>query len=507
MKRVGDLQVLALLALVKLVFHLATSQGYGIFRDEYYYLACSDRLAWGYVDHPPLSIALLWLVRRSLGDSLLAIRLLVAVAGAASVFVAGLIARELGGRRGAQVLTALTVFFAPYYLAVSHFYSMNAFDVLCWTVLELLAVRILWRGEPRLWVWFGVVAGIGLQNKYSVAFFAIGLMAGLLSTPQRRQLASGWLWLGGALAAALFAPHVIWEAANGWPSLEFIANAAAEKNAPVTFASFLGGQVVLLHPLALPLWLAGLLALLFAPELARVRALGIGYLATFALLLAQRGKVYYLAPYYPVLFAAGALMLERLAARPRLGWAMPAATALYAAAGIAVLPLALPMLPVETFLTYSHAIGIEEPRTERSPRGALPQLYADMHGWPEMVDTVERAAMRLPAEQRARAVVLVRNYGEAGAIEFLGRPRGLPRVITGHNNFWLWGPGDLRPDDTVIAVGLTREKLLTAFATVERVDTTHCQWCMPYENDLPVHIARGMTQPLYELWARLKRFS
>ncbi|MGH7790052.1 MAG: glycosyltransferase family 39 protein, partial [Candidatus Binatia bacterium] len=208
MKRVGDLQVLALLALAKLAFHLATSQGYGIFRDEYYYLACSDRLAWGYVDHPPLSIALLWVVRRTLGDSLPAIRFLVGVAGAASVFVAGLIARELGGRRGAQVLTGLTVFFAPYYLAVSHFYSMNAFDVLCWTVLELLAVRILWRDEPRLWVWFGVVAGLGLQNKYSVAFFAIGLLAGLLLTPQRLHLSSGWQMHVGALAASRVAPHV-----------------------------------------------------------------------------------------------------------------------------------------------------------------------------------------------------------------------------------------------------------------------------------------------------------
>ncbi|MGH7789232.1 MAG: glycosyltransferase family 39 protein, partial [Candidatus Binatia bacterium] len=309
-----------------------------------------------------------------------------------------------------------------------------------------------------------------------------------------------------ALAAALFAPHVVWEAANGWPSAEFIANAAATKNAPVTFLSFLGGQIVLLHPLALPLWLAGLVALLVAAWLARVRALGLGYLATFALLLIQRGKVYYLAPYYPVLFAAGALALERLAARPRLGWTLPAATVLYAAAGIAVLPLALPVLPVETFLAYSQAIGIEEPRTERSPRGALPQLYADMHGWPEMVDTVARVAGQLPADQRARAVVLVRNYGEAGAIEFLGRPRGLPRAIAGHNNFWLWGPGDLRADDTVIAVGLTREQLLTAFSAVERVDTTHCQWCMPYENDLPVHIARGLTAPLDDVWARLKRF-
>jgi uncharacterized membrane protein len=502
----ADLTALALVAFAKFVFHLATSQGYGIFRDELYYIACSEHLALGYVDHPPLSILLLWLARRTLGDSLLAIRLLAALAGAVSVFVAGLIARELGGRRGAQVLAALAVFFAPVFLAFAHFFSMNAFDLLFWTILELLAVRILRRDEPRLWVVFGLVAGVGLQNKYSVAFLVFGLAVGLLLTPQRRHLVSPRLWLGAGLAALIFLPHLWWQVQTGWPSLEFMRRATAEKNLPISPLAFAAQQLLLLNPLFFPLWLAGLAALLLAPSLSRVRALGWAYVAVFVLFVTQRAKVYYLAPIYPLLFAAGAVTFERFCARRAWRRALPAAAALAVVAGIVTLPLAVPVLPVETFLAYQRALGLNQPQMERNPSGALPQVFADMHGWSELVDTVARVYERLPAEARPRAAVLVNNYGEAGAVDFLGKPRGLPRAICGHNNYWLWGPGDLRPDDAVIAVGPSREQLLEAFAEVERVDTVRCQYCMPFENDLPVHVARGLKQPLPGLWQRLKKF-
>lgn len=501
-----DLRLLAGLALANLAFHLATSQGYGIFRDELYYIACSERLALGYVDHPPLSIALLWLARHTLGDSLPAIRSLAAVASAATVFIAGLIAAELGGRRGAQVLAALTVFFAPFFLAVGHVFSMNSFDVLFWALLELIAVRALLREEPRLWLWFGVLAGLGLENKYSVGFLAGGLVAGLALTRQRKHLVSPWLWLGGAIALSIFLPHLWWQYRHGWPSLEFMAAATREKNAPVTPLSFFAGQVLLLHPLALPIWGLGLASLLFAPALRRARPLGIAYLTVFALLVVQQGKVYYLAAVYPVLLAAGAVALERLGDRPRRRWLLPATVALYLATALPAVPLAVPVLPVESFIAYQRALGAQEPQMERQKRGALPQQFADMFGWSELVETLVRVQAQLTPEQRARAVVLVRNYGEAAAVEFLGKPRGLPRVISGHNNYWLWGPGDLRTDDVVITVGIDRDDLLTAFDSVERVDTVTCQYCMPFENDLPVHLARGLKAPVEDIWGRVKRY-
>jgi len=353
---------------------------------------------------------------------------------------------------------------------------------------------------------FGAVAGLGLQNKYSVGVFVFGLIGGLLLTAQRRQLASPWPWLGGALAALIFLPHLWWELQTGWPSLEFMARASAEKNLPVSPLAFFLQQIVIINPILLPIWLTGLLALLLAPRLAPLRALGWAYVAVFVLFVTQRAKVYYLAPIYPLLLAAGAVTLERVFRQRQWSRALPALTAVVVAVGLLLVPLAVPVLPVETFIAYQRALGFSQPQMERNAPSALPQVFADMHGWTDLVDTVGRVVDRLEPGQRARAVVLVANYGEAGAIDFLGKPRGLPRAISGHNNYWLWGPGDLRRDDTVIAVGPSREELLAAFEEVERVDTVRCQYCMPFENGLPVHVARGLTAPVQELWQRLKRF-
>ncbi len=496
---------LALLALAKLLLHLATSGGYGLFRDEFYYLACSEHLALGYVDQPPLSIAWLWLSRAILGDSLLAIRFLPALAGAVTIFTTGVIARELGGRRAAQLLAALAAFIAPNYLAYNHFFSMNAFDLLFWVLLAYLAVRMLARDEPRLWLAFGAVAGLGLENKYSVAFFACGLVVGLLATPQRRLLASRWLWLGGALALLLFLPHLLWQVHEGWPTLEFIANAQTEKILPLTPLEFLLQQIVLVHPLNLPLWLGGLAALLVTPGLARFRALGWAYLAVFALLVIQQTKAYYLVPIYPLLFAAGSVQLEAFCMRLRLAWGIPAAAALLVAGGVATLPLALPVLPVETFVSVSASLPIGAPPSERHELGALPQFFADMHGWEELVETVARVQRRLPAAERARVHVLTRNYGEAGAINFLGRSRGLPPAISGHNSYFLWGPGDFS-GDVLIVLGGSREPLAEWFEQVERVDTVECSWCIPYQDGVPVYVVRGLVGSRKAWWASLERF-
>jgi hypothetical protein len=501
----GDLWILAALALAKLVFHLATSQGWGYFRDELYYIACSDRLAWGYVDHPPLSILLLRMVRETFGESLPALRLLSAVAGAASVFVTGLIARELGGGRAAQVLAALCTFFAPVFLVMGHYYSMNGIDVLCWAALALLAIRILQRDQPRLWVWFGLLAGLGLENKYSVAFFAAGLAGGLLLTPQRRQLASPWLWLGGGLAALLFAPHLWWQIDNGYPSLEFMAAATAKKNVRLGPVEFFLGQITLGHPLALPLWLAGVAGLLVRPAWSAVRPLGFAYVILFAVFVLQGGKVYYLTPILPLLFGAGAALLDAGAAARAWRWPVPAYAGLMLVLGLAAVPVTVPVLPVETQLAYIDAIGISEPRMERNARGALPQHLADFFGWNELVDTVARVADRLPPAERARAVVVGRNYGDAGAVEVLGRPRGLPRAISGHNSYWLWGPGRCT-GEVMVVLGDRRERLEELFADVRLGAVSRCRDCMPYEDGRSVWVARGLKQPLDRLWPRVKGF-
>jgi len=502
----SDLALLAGLALLKVLFHLATSQGWGIFRDELYYLACADRLAWGYVDHPPLSIALLAAARGLFGDSLPAIRLLAAVAGGASVFVTGLIARALGARRAAQVLAALATFFAPQFIAVSHFYSMNAFEVLSWALLEWLAVLILWDDRPRLWLAFGVVAGLGLQNKLTVGVLIVGLVVGLALTAQRRHLRSPWLWLGGGLAAVIVAPHLWWQVQHGWPTREFMANAGALKNVHMGPLEFFLAQITLAHPLAAPLWLAGLLALWLAPRFAALRPLAVAYVVAFALLVAQAGKVYYLTPIYPLLYATGAALVDGAALRRQWRWPVPAAAFAMLVCGVLAVPLAMPVLSVDGYLAYARAIGLTPPRMENNRTAELPQIFADMFGWTELADTVARVADRLSPADRARAVIFTGNYGEAGALEWFGPSRHLPRVISGHNSYWLWGPGDLRRDDPVIVVGGTPEQVQALFDAVELVDVSRCTYCMPYENGLPIYLARGAKLPIADLWHRLKRF-
>lgn len=495
-------RTLVALALAKLALHLATSDGYGHFRDELYYLATTDRLAWGYVEHPPLSIALLGAARFVLGDSLLAIRLLPALAGAATVVVAGLLSRELGGGSRAQLLAGLAVLLNPFFLGVAHFYSMNAFDVLAWALLGWMAARTLLRDDERSWLWLGAVAGIGLLNKISVGFLGLGLVVGLLLTPARRWLASPWAWLGAAIALLLFSPHLVWQMQHDWPTLEFQANARADKNLPLSPLGFASQQIQMGNPITLPLWVAGLAALLASRRFAAVRPLGAVYPVLFVLFVATTAKSYYLAPVYSILYAAGSVAIEPWLTRAR--WRTPVVATLIVVGSLPALPMALPLLSAENLVAYSRRLGIEAPALESHEQSSLPQIFADMHGWSELVDAVERVAASLPVEERQRAVVLATNYGEAGAIEVLGSSRSLPPVVCGHNSYWDWRPASI--DGPVIALRRTREELLQWFASVERVDTVRCEWCMPYQKDAAVHVARGLTLP-YERFSReIKRY-
>ena len=428
--------VLSGLALVKLALHFATIDGYGYFRDELYYVASTDHLAWGYVEHPPLSIALLWLSKSVFGDSLFAVRLLPALAGATTVVLTGLLARELGGERGAQLLSGLAVLVSPYFLAIGHFFSMNVFDALFWVALCLLATRILQRSERKLWLAFGLVAGLGLLNKVSVGFLGAGLVMGLALTRERRWLASPWLWGGGLIAAVVFLPHVVWQIEHGWPILEFQANARASKNMPLSIPEFATQQVLMGNPVMLPLWLAGLGALLASTRFASVRALGFAYPVLFAVFALTNGKSYYLAPVYPLLYAAGSVFIEPILARA--AWRTPVVVGLVALISVPVVPFGLPILPPEDLVAWSRTIGLSAPAMEIGERPALPQTFADEHGWEELVDTVERVMQSLPKEERASALVFATNYGEAGAIDVLGKGRDMPAVVCGHNSYWDW---------------------------------------------------------------------
>src|SRR5207247_3567575 len=315
--------LIAFFSAVALLVHLLTNGRYGYFRDELYYIVCARHLDFGYVDQPPLSILLLRLSEILLGDSLFAIRLLPALAGAATVALTGAIARELGGRAWAIALACAASFCALFNLAVGNFFSMNAFEPLLWMGCVYLYVRIINGGSPTLWLWFGALLGLSLENKHSTAFFAVGIFVALLLTPERRHFAGKWIWFGGLVAFAIALPNILWQARHHWPTYELLNNIShSNKNVALNPLQFIAQQIVFMNPGTLPLWLAGLLWLLGSREGRRYRAIGIIYLITLAEFIILHGKSYYLAPAYPMLFAAGGVAVERGFAL-RLNWLKP----------------------------------------------------------------------------------------------------------------------------------------------------------------------------------------
>jgi 4-amino-4-deoxy-L-arabinose transferase-like glycosyltransferase len=275
--------LVATLAALKLILHLYAGRYYGYFVDELYNLALARHLAWGYVDVAPM-IALVGRIEIALfGSSLSAIRLAPALAGAGLVLLTGAIARELGGHRFAQGLAALCVLLAPGILALDHFLNVNAFEPLCWMGCALVLIRIVNTGDERLWVWFGLIAGIGLETKHSMLIFGFALVAGAALTPQRKHLLNRWLWLAGALAFLLFLPNLLWNIQHHFPFLELQENIRRDgRNVSLTFGSFFGQEILAMLPLSAPVWIAGLWWLLRS----RYRALALAWAIATAIIFA-----------------------------------------------------------------------------------------------------------------------------------------------------------------------------------------------------------------------------
>jgi hypothetical protein len=504
---VGAHSIPLMLGVLAFIIHALTNllALYGYFRDELYYIACTDHPGWGYVDHPPLSILLLWLNRSILGDSLFALRFPTAVASAVLVYLTGLLVSELGGGKKAQLISCLSVLFAPIYLILDDFFSMNAFEPLFWMGAALVLIRILNTGNQRLWLLFGVIAGLGLQNKHSMAFFGLAVIVGLILTPSRREFMSRWIWLGGALAAVIALPNVIWQMTHNWATLEFLQRAQQLKNYPMSLSSFFGMQVLFHHPMVGPLWITGLAVLFFQKSFTPYRSFGYAYVFLFLFFVLQRGKPYYLSPIYPVILAAGAIALEEYVLQKSRTWIFTAYTALVAIAGMALLPMSLPLIPPQEYARIAAALGINQVKTERQGDTKLPQVLADRFGWREMTQDVARVFHSLTPEEQSRTAIYTQNYGEAGAIDFFGRQFGIPKAISGHNSYWLWGPGDTTRD-IVIIVGGKEEEHQRGFESVELVAVHTSDYAMPYETNLPIYICRKLKMPIEKIWPSTKHF-
>jgi Dolichyl-phosphate-mannose-protein mannosyltransferase len=502
----GMLIILAI-ALAKFVFHCYFNNRFGYFRDEFDYMACGDHLAWGYVDQPPLIPFLIHIGRAVLGDSLRSIRFIPALASSLLVVQTAVLARELGGRRFALLLSAVCVIVAPQYLSNGSLLGTNCLEPNLWMGCAYFAVLALKRNDPRYWLWFGVVVGLGMEEKYSIAVFGFGIVVGLLLTEQRRVFLNKWIWLGGFFAFLILLPNLLWNLKYDWPFLQLMrAIRASGRDVVLSPVQYFVQQTLLVHPLTVPIWLTGLFALLFSARLRPYRVLGWCYLVGYTVFFVLHGKNYYLAPVYPMLLAAGTIMIESFADRPRRTWLKPALVVLLLAGGAYFVPVVVPVLPPDKFIAYMQYLPMKLPVMEHShARAILPQWYSDQFGWEEIVAETAQAWNRLAPDERSDCGIFAQDYGQAGAVDFFGRKYGLPPALSGHQSWFLWGPRGYS-GNCLIVLDDRREQLKRLFEYVEYVGTSADN---PYalERRIDVFICKGAKfGSLTQLWPNLKRW-
>ncbi len=494
------------IALVYFALQLATATRYGYFRDALYYIACSYHLAFGYVDQPPLIAILAWIARHTFGTSLRALLFWPALAGAGRIVLVAAFARQLGARRFGVSLAALLGATPAVWWVIDHQFAMNALDPLFWMGCAYMLLRIIRTENTKLWLAFGVIAGLGLENKYSIAIFILALLFGLLLTPQRKLLFTPWILGGIAIAFLIFLPNVIWNVQHHWPFFELMHNIRVTgKDVVLSPGAYLVQQLLMMNPLSFPFWFGGLL-FYFSRDGKPCRAFGWAFLFVIAFFLATHGKDYYSAPAYGLVLAAGGVTTERVlsARQPRLRAILQPVSLAWLLIAIAlVLPLVLPVLPLDKFLAYQSHLPFKPAKSERSFEGAvLPQYYADELPWENLTAAVARVYQSLTPEEQQKTAIFCDNYGQAAAIDFFGPKYGLPKAISGHQNYFLWGPRNYT-GEIVIVVGQGPPNEHKDFDSIRIAATQHTPYAFWYENQ-PILLGRGLQWNLRDGWERVK---
>lgn len=496
------------IALAKFILHVYFNNRYGYFRDEFDYLSCGDHLQWGYVDQPPLMPFLVRVSRVLLGDSLRAIRFIPALASSLLVVQAAATARQLGGRLYALILTAICVALAPQYTSNGGLFGTNVLEPNLWLGCAQFVILAVQKDDPRYWIGFGIVAGLGMEEKYTIACFGLGIVIGLLLTEQRRAFFNKWIWFGGAAALLVFLPNLLWNIHYDWPFVQLIRAIRAEgRDVVLGPAEWFLQQLLVVGPIAGPVWLAGLFALFFWKPLRPYRVLGWGYVISYIVIFLQHGKNYYLAPVYPMLFAAGAVALDAWLGRSRgTAWLKPTLAAIIFINGVYLIPITVPVFSPEHFLAYTKTLPFKLPVNEHShARAALPQWYSDQFGWKEISDETAVAWNRIPQGERADCGIFAQDYGQAGSIDFFGRRQGLPGAMSGDRTYWLWGPHDYS-GNCMIVLDDRKEVLERYWTQVEYVGTSAPnQWAL--EQQIPVFLCKGKKFDSWaNVWPNLKRW-
>jgi hypothetical protein len=490
--------ILILLALAKVLLHTLTNGQYGFHRDELATLDDARYLAWGYVAYPPLTPFIGRVALELFGPSLVGVRFFSALAQGVAMILAGLMTRELGGSRLAQVVAALAVAIAPVSLAQGALFQYVSFDYLWWVLIAYLMIRLLKSENPRWWLGIGAVIGLGMMTKYTMLFFVASIVGGVILTKARRYLASPWLWGGVALSLLIFLPNLIWQVQHDFISLEYLSSIHARDIRIGRTEGFLIEQLFVgANPFTLPFWVAGLYFYFFTSAGQRYRILGWMYVISFGLFLAAQGRSYYLGPAYPMLIAAGVVVWEQWLASLSAGWARLVQGVTWGALAVGGLicgALFLPVAPVKS--------GLWDLTSE------IHDIFTEQIGWPELVETVAGIYAALPATEKPQVGILAGNYGEAGAINLYGPAYGLPEAISGINSYWLRGYGD-PPPQTLIVVGFQRDRVEQYFETCKLVGPVTNRYNVKNEETTAypgIFICRGLRQPWPELWPHFRQF-
>ena len=481
---------------------------YGIFRDEFYYIACSKHLAAGYVDQPPFSIFILAIVRLIFGESLFALRLFPALISGIIVFITGLITYEIGGKKTSVFLACLSIAVSPIFLGMNLIYSMNTFDMLFWILGYFTVIRMIKTENKKLWIWLGVIMGLGLLNKISMGWFAFGLFASLILTNKRIKLKSIDPWISFLIAAVIFSPFLIWNFTHDFAHLEFIRNASQYKYSGINIIDFLFGLIPILNPAAIFIWLPGIFYFFFNKDGKNFKQIGIIFVTTLIILIINgHSKSEYLTAAFPPVFAGGSILVEKLTSKKIFVWIKFTLPVLILAAGLLILPFALPILPVKSFIKYENTLGRVPRSSESKELSWLPQFYADMFGWEKMAKTFSDVYENLPDSVKASTFIFVNNYGEAGALQYYCSKYNLPPVVSPHNNYWYWGLDKVKNKKYVIILGGTKKDHYDACSKVDSAAVFKCEYCMPYENNQVLFFCKLKENfDLRAIWIRLKSF-
>ncbi|GCE31510.1 hypothetical protein KDA_69940 [Dictyobacter alpinus] len=495
-----------IIAGISFLVHVLVGGNYGYFRDELYVLAMSQRPALGYVDVPPLVPWITALPRFLTGNALWAIHVISALVCAGTIILTGLMARFIGGTRWVQGLAALAAATALVLMGTGSIYSYDVFDEFWWTLCATILILLLRDEKPRRWLWFGLVAGLGLLTKETILFWGFALIVGLGLSSQRRLLFTRWTLFGGLIAFALVMPFLLWNATSGWASLQYWAGYSKNHSAGESPFAFLPNQILVMNPFSVLLWGAGLWYF-FSARGARYRVFGWAYLILFVLFLVIQGKSYFLAPAYPPLFAGGAMLIDAWRVRIRRWVAVYPMVLVISCLLLA--PLAMPVLPPAVYAqVYGKSSSGAGANQQAGNVYGLPQSLADRFGWEQQVALIAQVYHSLPPDQQRVACIYTSNYGEAAALMQFGGHYHLPPPISGHNVFYVWGPQGCS-GQVLVTINITLQDAAQAYNSVTLAARTSCTACVDFENRAPILILRQPKAqvPFSTLWVQAKHYN